>query len=134
MFTLTISTPFFNEEDGINHFTETLTKILKIIPNYIKVSLLWINDGSTDNTLDKLISKKKFFPNNEVKIISHKKNYGYLYSIKKCLGRFLRSIIRIVYYILTNDKKNRTIYTYRLLGLINSIFLKKSIFRINFKD
>ena len=77
MFTLTISTPFFNEEDGINHFIETLTKILKIIPNHIKVSLLWINDGSTDNTLDKLISKKKFFPNNEVKIISHKKNYGY---------------------------------------------------------
>ena len=73
MFTLTISTPFFNEEDGINHFTETLTKILKIIPNYIKVSLIWINDGSTDNTLDKLLSKKKFFPNNDVKIISHKK-------------------------------------------------------------
>ena len=64
----------------------------------------------------------------------HKKNYGYLYSIKKCLGRFVRSIIRIIYYIFTFDKKNRTIYTYRLFGLINSVFLRKSIFRINFKD
>ncbi len=77
MFTLTISTPFFNEEDGINHYIETLKKILQIIPKHIKVSLIWINDGSTDNTLEKLISKKKIFPNHNIKIISHKKNYGY---------------------------------------------------------
>ena len=64
----------------------------------------------------------------------HKKNYGYLYALKKCLGRFARSIIRIIYYTLAFDRKNRTIYTYRFLGLINSLFLKKSSFRINFKD
>tara|TARA_Y100000590_G_scaffold450019_1_gene589072 strand:+ start:192 stop:1094 length:903 start_codon:yes stop_codon:yes gene_type:complete len=64
----------------------------------------------------------------------HKKNYSYIYSLKKSLGRFFRSIIRIFYYSLTFDKKNKTIYTYRLFGLINSIFLKKSNFRINFKD
>ena len=64
----------------------------------------------------------------------NKKNYGYFFALRKSISRLFRSILRIIYYSIRFDKKGRVIYTYRLLGLLNSIFLKKSNFRINFKN
>ena len=64
----------------------------------------------------------------------NKKNYGYLYSLIKSLSRLLRSVLRIIFYSITFNKKQRIIYTYRFLGLINSIFLKKSKYRVNIDD
>ena len=64
----------------------------------------------------------------------HKKNYGYIYSLIKSSSRLFRSIIRIVFYFITSNKKQRTIYTYRFLGLINSILLKKSYYRVDIED
>ena len=64
----------------------------------------------------------------------HKKNKGYMYAFTKSFSRLLRSIVRIIFYLITFNKKQRIIYTYRFLGLINSILLKKSYFRINLKD
>ena len=59
----------------------------------------------------------------------NKKNYGYTFALKKSLSRLLRSILRIIYYLIRFDKKGIIIYTYRFLGLINSILLKKSWYR-----
>jgi N-acetylglucosaminyl-diphospho-decaprenol L-rhamnosyltransferase len=59
----------------------------------------------------------------------NKKNHGYIFALKKSLSRLFRSIIRIIYYLIRLDKKGIIIYSYRLLGLINSIFLKKSWYR-----
>jgi len=64
----------------------------------------------------------------------NKKNYGYLYSLIKSLSRLLRSVLRIIFYSVTFNNKQRIIYTYRFLGLINSIFLKKSKYRVNIDD
>ena len=64
----------------------------------------------------------------------NKKNYGYLYSLIKSLSRLLRSVLRIIFYSITFNNKQRIIYTYIFLGLINSIFLKKSKYRINIDD
>ena len=59
----------------------------------------------------------------------NKKNYGYTFALKKATSRLFRSIVRIIYYLIIFNKKGVIIYTYRLLGLINSIFLKKSWYR-----
>jgi N-acetylglucosaminyl-diphospho-decaprenol L-rhamnosyltransferase len=59
----------------------------------------------------------------------NKKNYGYIFALKKSVSRLFRSIVRIIYYLIIFNKKGVIIYTYRLLGLINSIFLKKSWYR-----
>ena len=62
MDTLTIATPFFNEEAGLDNYFETLGKIYKDFNNHIKISFLFIDDGSTDSTKQKLLEfkKKKF--------------------------------------------------------------------------
>ena len=64
----------------------------------------------------------------------NKKNHGYLYSFFKSLSRLIRSIFRIIFYSITFNKTQRIIYTFRFLGLINSICLKKSSYRVNIKD
>jgi len=74
---LTIATPFYNEEEGIENYINIITEVLKKIPNEIKTSLIWIDDGSTDNTLLILKNKKKLLNDINIKIISHKRNYGY---------------------------------------------------------
>ena len=51
---LTIATPFFNEEDGLNHYFEILKKINQLLINKINIKYLFIDDGSTDNTNKKL--------------------------------------------------------------------------------
>ncbi len=60
----------------------------------------------------------------------HKKNFSYFTSLRKTFGRLIRSIIRIIFYSLIFKKKDRIIYTYRLLGLINSMIGNKSSYRI----
>ena len=60
--TLTIIIPLFNEEENIQRLDNELSKFLKI--SIVDSQVLFINDGSTDNSEDILRkiceSKKKF--------------------------------------------------------------------------
>ena len=53
---LTIATPFYNEEEGLNNYFETLEKIYNLTNNKIKIKFLFIDDGSTDSTKQKRVS------------------------------------------------------------------------------
>ena len=60
----------------------------------------------------------------------HKKHFGYKNAFFKSVGRFLRAIIKVIFYTLTFNKREKIIYTYRFLGLLNSMLNKNSYFRI----
>ena len=60
----------------------------------------------------------------------HKKNDGYIKALYSSKGRLLRSLIKILYFSIILNKKEKIKYTYRFLGLINSIFGKKASFRL----
>ena len=64
----------------------------------------------------------------------HKKNYGYFYALTKSLGRLIRSIFKTIFYFFTFNKKERTIYFFRFLGLFNSIINRKSFYRVNINN
>ena len=87
MDTITIATPFYNEEDGLNNFFKVLSKIDNFLINKIKVKFLFIDDGSTDNTGKILNDFKENNKNLNIKIYTHEKNYGY--------GRTLKNSIKI---------------------------------------
>ena len=59
----------------------------------------------------------------------YKKNYSYIFALKKLSGKFLRSFFKMIYYSVIIQKKNRNKYLYRFLGLFNSILGKPSNFR-----
>ena len=61
----------------------------------------------------------------------HKKNDGYLKALKFSVGKLIRSLLKLILFTLILNKKKRTNYLYRFLGLLNSMFGKKSFFRIN---
>ena len=94
----------------------------------------WKGSFATDNNLEEESDRLRNWHYMWSFFYYHKKNYGYMYAFTKSFSRLLRSIVRIIFYLITFNKKQRIIYTYRFLGLINSILLKKSYFRINLKD
>ena len=80
---ITLATPFYNEENGLDNFFDTLFSIKKIFNRLnIKVFFLFINDGSTDGTKEKLEIFKKKNKLLNIRILNHKKNFGYGRTLK----------------------------------------------------
>ena len=63
----------------------------------------------------------------------YKKNYGYLFAIKKTGGKLLRSFFKVIFYTITFNKKMKSKYISRLNGLLNSIIGKNSSYRVDKK-
>ena len=63
------------------------------------------------------------------KFYFNKKHYGYPKALLKSLPTLITSIIKFFYYFLICNKFKRKIYIMRFLGLINSMFGKKSWYR-----
>ena len=79
--TLSIVIPCFNEEETISETYRELYSILEslkkdIISDY---QIVMVNNGSTDNTLEIMLSLKK--KNTKIKIIDLRNNFGYQSSI-----------------------------------------------------
>ncbi|MDB0046018.1 glycosyltransferase, partial [Candidatus Pelagibacter sp.] len=75
MESVTIATPFFNEEESLDNFFYTLKKINLSISKQIKIKYLFIDDGSSDETQKKLFEFKENNPNIIITIHCHDKNY-----------------------------------------------------------
>ena len=73
MQTMTIIVPCYNEEEALPYFYEEISKIRQQLTE-ISLKLLFINDGSTDNTL--AILKKLASSDNSVEYISFSRNFG----------------------------------------------------------
>jgi GT2 family glycosyltransferase len=61
----------------------------------------------------------------------HKKNEGYFNALKVSLIKLIRSLFKLILFTIIFNKKKRTSYCYRFLGLLNSMIGKKSSYRIN---
>ena len=63
------------------------------------------------------------------KFYFNKKHYSYSKAILIGLPSLINSMIKLFYYFITHNKLKKKIYTMRFLGLINSMFGKKSWYR-----
>ena len=61
----------------------------------------------------------------------HKKNDGYFNALRVSIGKLVRSFLKTILFTMIFNKKKRTNYFYRFMGLLNSMMGKKSLFRIN---
>ena len=68
---LSIIVPCFNEEESIPYFYDEVKKVTKNM--YIKLELIFVDDGSRDKTLEVIKSKTD---DKEVKYISFSRNFG----------------------------------------------------------
>ncbi len=60
----------------------------------------------------------------------HKKYYGYLYAVYKTYGKLFRSIFKMILFSILFNKKKKTIYSARALGILSAMLGKKSSYRI----
>jgi polyisoprenyl-phosphate glycosyltransferase len=70
---ITILIPAYNEEAVLSSLIERLNKVTSQIPNY-HFEYLFVNDGSTDSTLDMLKAMSVFQP--EIAYINLSRNFG----------------------------------------------------------
>ena len=63
----------------------------------------------------------------------YRKNYGYLFAIKKTIGKLLRSFFKAIFYTIVLNKRMKSKYISRFNGLLNSIIGKKSFYRVGGK-
>ena len=61
----------------------------------------------------------------------YKKNYGYFFALNKMSGKFIRSLIKLIFYSIIFKKNQKHKYLYRFLGILNSMIGLKSSFRVN---
>ena len=59
----------------------------------------------------------------------YKKNYSYIYAFRKLFGKFISSLIKIIFYLITFQKVEKDKYLYRFLGLLNSMLGKPANYR-----
>ena len=71
---ISVIVPCFNEEKALPLFYEELNKNIKTFPNNVEFEILFVNDGSKDNTLD--VIKKLEKKDNKIKHISFSRNFG----------------------------------------------------------
>ena len=58
-----------------------------------------------------------------------KKHNGYLNALIKIFPKFFSSLFKFIFYLIVFKKDKSDIYKHRLLGIINSVLLKKSWYR-----
>jgi dolichol-phosphate mannosyltransferase len=71
---LTIIIPCFNESDSIQVLYDELTPVVAALRRDRAVEVLFVDDGSTDNTGDLLVAA--FGSNSDVRVIRHDRNRG----------------------------------------------------------
>ncbi|MHB2150730.1 glycosyltransferase family 2 protein [Calditrichota bacterium LG25] len=69
---LSIVIPFLNEEDSLQELVERIYTHVR--PLNLQFELIFIDDGSTDDSINRLLESKKKHP--EIKIVRFRKNFG----------------------------------------------------------
>lgn len=69
---LSIIVPVYNEEEVVELFLSEIMKTLNIVDKTYEI--IFINDGSKDNTMEKLINLKKTY--SKIRIINLSRNFG----------------------------------------------------------
>lgn len=98
---ISLIVPCYNESEGIEKFYEETIKTIKKLVEKYDYEMLFIDDGSSDNTLEKLKELKKKDEN--VRIISFSRNFGKEAAMYAGLENFTGEYVVIMDADLQND-------------------------------
>ncbi len=74
---ISVIVPCFNEEEGLSTFNQTL---IRCLPETYSYEIIYVNDGSSDNTFQIITSLAKSNP--AIKYISFSRNFGHQNALK----------------------------------------------------
>lgn len=109
---LSVIVPCYNEEDNVKLFYDTITNVFGDLMN--KTELIFINDGSKDNTYQELIKIVENSPYN-VKAIQFSRNFGkeaaLLAGLKESKGEYVS--------IIDADLQQRPEYILKMVSILD---------------
>lgn len=70
---VTVIIPIFNEYEGIPFLVDSLNEFFRV-NSHVKAEVIFVNDGSRDNSVDRLVSMKH--ESYRAKVISFSRNFG----------------------------------------------------------
>lgn len=70
---ITVIVPIFNESDVIPEYSEAITSIIEELPSRYSFRFLFVDDGSTDNSVDAI---KGSFSHSTYTVLSFSRNFG----------------------------------------------------------
>lgn len=82
---VSIIIPCYNEQDSLDTLFLKLDDVERIIKAKYNLEIIFINDGSTDDTYERL--SKRYSKNPDINIITYKDNKGYGYALKRGLKK-----------------------------------------------
>jgi len=91
MHSISVVSPFFNEEEIIAGSVKRLAAVLQ--KNFQSWELILINDGSTDNSLEILLEAIKGIADDRISVLSYEPNYGRGYALKTGIAAAQNDII-----------------------------------------
>lgn len=91
---LDIIIPLFNEEDNIFELVNSLNTVRDQLKEKLYVNFIFVNDGSTDESLE--ILKKISWEQKHVKVISLSKNFGYQLAVTAGLDNSVADYVCIM--------------------------------------
>ena len=111
-------------------FAKNLKKTGKKL--YVAKNIKFNHYGSSSVPIkySNLVEKTRAFHYNWSKFYFYKKNYNYLYALRKCFLKLLKFPVMMIYYKITLNNEQFDGNKYGFLGLFNSIIGKKSSYRI----
>ena len=74
---ISVVVPCFNEEEGLKTFNDEL---IKFLPENYRHEIIYVNDGSSDNTFQVILNLAK--DNQNIKYISFSRNFGHQNALK----------------------------------------------------
>lgn len=76
---ITILCPVFNESENVERFVSEFTGVLQTFDQHYLFEFLFVDNCSTDDTLDRLIRLQRQYPT--IKVIKYSRNFGVMKSI-----------------------------------------------------
>ncbi|MBA1158174.1 glycosyltransferase family 2 protein [Microvirga mediterraneensis] len=94
---LTILCPCFNEQGVVSAFFDQLRPVIESVSDRYHVKTIFLNNGSTDGTLDEILGLRMKWP--DIYVITFSKNVGY----QRSLDSGLRNTISDLYLFIDVD-------------------------------
>jgi len=76
---LTVLCPCFNEQNVVTAFFKQLLPVIEVISEKYRVKTVFLNNGSTDGTLQEILRLRSLWP--DIYVITFSRNVGYQRSL-----------------------------------------------------
>jgi glycosyltransferase involved in cell wall biosynthesis len=98
---VTVAVPLFNEVDTLDELLKRIGRVLDALPRPEDHEILCVDDGSTDQTLSRLVSLRSEYP--RLKVLALSRNFGHQAAVSAAMDHATRETV----FVMDGDLQDR---------------------------